>query len=150
MISLDPGSLEDVLGSIMTVAERCGVIERGRVLIAALRARLAVVDGAVAGRPRPRVAIVEWVDPPFTAGHWVPDLVLAAGGQPVAARPHQPSREASWDEIDAAAPDVVVVAPCGFHLEGAADQADRGGRECPACRCGRSMPTASWSGRGRG
>ena len=124
VISLDPGSLEDVLGSIMTVAERSGVIDRGRVLVAALRARLAAVERAVAGRPRPRVGIVEWVDPPFTAGHWVPDLILAAGGQPVAARPHQPSREGSWDEIDAAAPDVVVVAPCGFHLDGSADQAE--------------------------
>ncbi len=123
VISLDPRSLDEVLVSILTVAERSGVIERGRVLVAALRARLAAVERAVAGRPRPRVAIVEWVDPPFTAGHWVPDLVTAAGGLPVAARPHQSSREASWDEIRSASPDVVVVSPCGFHLDGAADQA---------------------------
>ncbi|MBV9092357.1 MAG: hypothetical protein JO132_00550 [Streptosporangiaceae bacterium] len=67
--------------------------------------------------------MIEWVDPPFTAGHWVPDLVTAAGGTPVAASPGEPSAAVSWAEIAAAAPDLVVVAPCGYHLTGAADQA---------------------------
>lgn len=63
------------------------------------------------------------MDPPFTAGHWVPDLVIAAGGEPVAAHRHAPSTQTDWDEIRSAAPDVVIVSPCGFHLDGAADQA---------------------------
>jgi iron complex transport system substrate-binding protein len=67
--------------------------------------------------------VVEWTDPPFTAGHWVPDLVTAAGGEPVAARPGQRSVETSWAEIAAAEPDLVLVAPCGFHLPGAIEQA---------------------------
>jgi len=67
--------------------------------------------------------VVEWVDPPFTAGHWVPDLVTAAGGQPVAARPGVPSVQTTWAEVAGEAPDLVVVAPCGYHLAGAAEQA---------------------------
>ena len=75
--------------------------------------------------------MVEWVDPPFTAGHWVPDLVTAAGGLPVAARPGEPSVQATWAEIAAAAPELAVVAPCGYHLDGAADQARIAARELP-------------------
>ncbi|MEU4222467.1 cobalamin-binding protein, partial [Actinoplanes sp. NPDC026623] len=90
---------------------------------AALRARLAAVAAAVGARPRPRVAIVEWVEPPFTAGHWVPDLVTAAGGTPVAARPGARSVETTWAELAAAEPEIVLVTPCGFHLDGAAGQA---------------------------
>ena len=92
--------------------------------MASLRARLAAVADAVSGRPRPRVAVVEWVDPPFPGGHWVPDLVTAAGGDPVAALPGARSRAISWDEIASAQPDLVVVAPCGYHLDGAATQAE--------------------------
>jgi iron complex transport system substrate-binding protein len=69
------------------------------------------------------VAVVEWVDPPFPAGHWVPDLVTAAGGTPVAALPHARSREVGWSFVTSARPDVVVVSPCGFHLDGAVAQA---------------------------
>jgi iron complex transport system substrate-binding protein len=123
VLSLDPYTLEEVLGTILAVGERAGVPERARLLVARLRSRLAAVAGAVAGRPRPRVAVVEWVDPPFTSGHWVPDLVRAAGGEPVAARPGARSVRATWAEFEAAAPDVVIVAPCGFHLEGAVRQA---------------------------
>jgi iron complex transport system substrate-binding protein len=82
------------------------------------------VAGGVAGRARPRVVIVEWVAPPFTAGHWVPDLVRAAGGDAVAARPGARSVETTWDELAGARPDVVIVTPCGFHLDGAAEQAE--------------------------
>ena len=96
---------------------------RAQALVAGLRDRLRAVATAVAGRPRPRVAVVEWVDPPFTAGHWVPDLVSAAGGEPVAARPGARSVQTTWAEFADARPDVVLVSPCGFHLDGAIDQA---------------------------
>jgi iron complex transport system substrate-binding protein len=80
--------------------------------------------GASGGGPgRPRVAVVEWVDPPFSAGHWVPDLVTAAGGEAVAGRAGARSVQTSWADIAAAGPDLVVVAPCGFHLAGAVEQA---------------------------
>ena len=131
VLSLDPRSLNEVLDSILTVGEATGVPGRAGRLVAGLRARLAQVAARVAGQRRPKVAVVEWVDPPFTAGHWVPDLVTAAGGTPVAARPGEPSVRASWAEIAAAAPDLVVVAPCGYHLPGAAGQAQIAVRELP-------------------
>jgi iron complex transport system substrate-binding protein len=74
---------------------------------------------------------VEWVDPPFTAGHWVPDLVRAAGGEPVAARPGARSVQTTWEEFADAGPDIVIVAPCGFHLDGAAAQARTVGKKLP-------------------
>jgi iron complex transport system substrate-binding protein len=105
------------------VGQRTGTPERAARLVGELRDRLAHTAARVAGRPRPRVAVVEWVDPPFTAGHWVPDLVTAAGGQPVAGRPGERSIETTWTAVAAAAPDQVVVAPCGYHLPGAVEQA---------------------------
>lgn len=123
VISLDPHTLEEVLDSIVMVGRRTGVAQRADCLVAGLRARLAGVAAAVDGLPRPRAAVVEWVDPPFTAGHWVPDLVRAAGGDPVACSPGARSVETTWDAIAATRPDLVVVSPCGFHLAGAAEQA---------------------------
>ena len=123
VLTLDPHSLDEVLDSIVVVGQRAGVPERAAALVAGLRERLEAVAVRVAGLGRPRVAVIEWVDPPFTAGHWVPDLVAAAGGGPVAARPGAPSVPTTWAGIAAEAPDLVVVAPCGYHLDGAAEQA---------------------------
>jgi iron complex transport system substrate-binding protein len=123
VLSLDPCSLDEVLDSILTVGQRAGVPGRAARLVGELQARLARTAARVAGRRRPRVAVVEWVDPPFTAGHWIPDLVSAAGGQPVAARPGTLSVATSWAAIAAAEPELVVVAPCGYHLPGAIEQA---------------------------
>jgi len=131
VLSLDPHSLDEVLDSILTVGQRTGAADRAARLVGELRARLARTAARVAGRPRPRVAVVEWVDPPFTAGHWVPDLVMAAGGQPVAARPGAPSVQTSWSAIAAAAPEHVVVAPCGYHLPGVIGQAQSVARALP-------------------
>jgi iron complex transport system substrate-binding protein len=124
VLSLDPHSLEDVLETFSAVANAVGVPERGLDLVAGLRERLAAVSDAVAGRPRRRVAVVEWVDPPFTAGHWVPDLITAAGGEPVAAMAGKRSVRVSWAEMAAPRPEIVLVAPCGYHLEGAIRQAE--------------------------
>jgi len=123
VLSLDPYTLRDVLDTILTVGERTEATERAERLVANLRGRLADVAARVAGRPRPRVAVVEWVDPPFAAGHWIPDLVTAAGGEPVAARPGRRSEPPTWPEVAAANPDLVIVAPCGYHLAGAVAQA---------------------------
>jgi iron complex transport system substrate-binding protein len=123
VISLDPRSLDDVLSSVLLVGERTGTGDVAEILVGALRARLERVADAVAGRARPRVAVVEWVDPPFTAGHWVPDLVRAAGGEPVVGRAGERSVQTSWSDVRSADPDVVIVAPCGYHLDGAAEQA---------------------------
>ena len=131
VVSLDPHSLDDVLATILVVGERTGAQRQAGDLVAALRSRLAAVADRVTGRRRPAVAVIEWVDPPFTAGHWVPDLVTAAGGRPVAASPGGRSAQATWDQIAAARPEVVVVAPCGFHLDGAAVQAKVAARQLP-------------------
>ncbi|GAB2935612.1 cobalamin-binding protein [Rhodococcus aerolatus] len=123
VLTLDPHRLDDVLADIGRVGARTSRAPQAAALVAGLRGRLDAVAAAVAGRPRPRVLVVEWVDPPFGAGHWVPDLVTAAGGEAVGARPGERSVPVTWDALRASAPDVVLVAPCGFHLDGAAAQA---------------------------
>jgi iron complex transport system substrate-binding protein len=131
VLSLDPYSLEDVLASILAVGLRTGVPDRAERLVNDLRARLARTATAVAGRHRPAVAVIEWVDPPFAAGHWIPDLVSAAGGRPVAARPGARSVPVTWADIAAAEPDLAIVAPCGYHLTGAIEQAQAAVRALP-------------------
>jgi iron complex transport system substrate-binding protein len=133
VLSLDPHTLDEVLDSIVAVADSAGVPDRAGELVATLRARIDRVAVKVAGRPRPRVTVVEWTDPPFTAGHWVPDLVIAAGGEPVAASPAAMSVQTTWASIAAARPDVVIAAPCGFHLAGAAEQARTVAEALPEC-----------------
>ncbi|MFG2167506.1 ABC transporter substrate-binding protein [Micromonospora chersina] len=123
VLSLDPYTLADVLDTILAVGAAARVPDRAEALVDALRGRLAAVRAAVAGRTRRRVAVVEWVDPPFGAGHWIPDLVEAAGGEPVATHPGARSTPTTWAALRAARPEVVLVAPCGFHLDGAASQA---------------------------
>lgn len=123
VVSLDPHSLDDVLASIEQVGTATGRAAAAAHLVTELRARLARIAAAVAGRPRPRVAVLEWTDPPYASGHWVPDLVTAAGGTPVLADPGGRSVPTTWEALRTAEPDVVVVAPCGYDLEGAATQA---------------------------
>jgi len=135
VVTLDPHTLPDVLESILTVGRRTGAEPQARELVTRLRERLATVAERVAGRARPRVAVVEWVDPPFRAGHWVPDLVHAAGGEPVCAQPGVHSTPATWRDFADSDPDVVLVAPCGFHLEAATAQA----RAVAAALPGRSV-----------
>lgn len=124
VISMDPMTLDEVFDSIVDVAVACGVPARGERLVASLRDRLEVVRALTAGRPEPRVFVLEWVDPPFLSGHWVPDVVAAAGGQPVLSQSGARSFETTWEAIAAATPDVIVVAPCGFGTLAAAIQAN--------------------------
>jgi len=123
VLSLDPHSLDDVLESIVAVGERVGVPDRAAQLVAGLRDRMDQISARVAGLPRPKVAVIEWTDPPFAAGHWIPDLVSMAGGEPVAARRGLRSVPTTWASIAAVQPDLLIVAPCGYHLTGAAEQA---------------------------
>ncbi len=131
VLTLDPHTLEDVLVSVERVAAAAGVADRGRAVVAGLRGRLADVEARVSGRRRPRVAVVEWVDPLFTGGHWIPDQVAAAGGEPVGMHAGTPSGPSGWDALRAEGPEVVLVAPCGFGLDGAAEQAALVARELP-------------------
>jgi iron complex transport system substrate-binding protein len=117
VLSVDPHSVDDVLATVDAIGRAAGAAGAAEQLTASLRARLAAVERAVAGRPRPRVLVLEWTDPPYLAGHWVPELVSRAGGQPVAAVPGGRSATAAWADLPAA--DVVVVAPCGQGLDDA-------------------------------
>jgi iron complex transport system substrate-binding protein len=116
VLSLDPHTLDDVVDCIATVAAATGTDALGAQLTHDLRERVEAVRAAVAGRPRPRVLTLEWRDPPFAGGHWVPDMVLAAGGTPLLGDVGKVSRRVTWEEIGPARPEVVVFMPCGYDL----------------------------------
>jgi iron complex transport system substrate-binding protein len=122
VLSLDPESLADVFTDIRRVGAAAGRAAEAEALIASLERRLAAVAATVAGRPRPRVAALEWLDPPFAGGHWVPEMIARAGGEDALARPGDRSRRLSWEELAAADPDLVIAMPCGFDEAGAAAQ----------------------------
>jgi iron complex transport system substrate-binding protein len=124
VLTLDPMTLEEVLASITTVGQATDTSERASALILALRERLDRVTRSVAGRLRPRMAVLEWTDPPFSSGHWVPDMVTAAGAEPVLGLSGERSKRIDWPAIAAATPDVIVVAPCGYRLDGARQLAE--------------------------
>ncbi|MDP8977986.1 MAG: cobalamin-binding protein, partial [Actinomycetota bacterium] len=90
---------------------------------AGVRTALEDVSRRLTGAPRPRALALEWGDPPFVGGHWVPELVEVAGGENVLSGPGEPSRRATWDEVAAADPDVVVFMPCGYRLDAAVAEA---------------------------
>jgi iron complex transport system substrate-binding protein len=123
VVSLNPTSLEDVFRDTVRVGEAVGRGDVARAKIAALRDRLARVEEAVAGRDRPRVGCVEWLDPPFSAGHWVPEMVRRAGGEESLAGPDEPSKRITWEQVFDAAPDVLVLMPCGFDAKRAVEEA---------------------------
>ena len=123
VVSLDPGRLDEVIGCIGIVGAATGTTTIADALMRSLRARVEAVRRRVDGRDRPRVLVLEWPDPPFNAGHWVPDQIEAAGGVPVLATAGARSRRLSWEEIHAADVDVTIFMPCGYDLEGAVAQA---------------------------
>jgi len=119
VVSLEPQGLADVLATIELVATLAGVEARGERVTAALRARLAAVDPPT---QRPDVALVEWLDPLFAPGHWVPEQIERAGGESVIGVSGERSRESSWEALAAADPDVVVLGLCGFDLPRTLDE----------------------------
>ena len=123
VVTIDPMTLDEVLESITVLGEVTGRAPAAAALVDESRARLDAVRRAVADRPRPRVAMVEWTEPLFCAGHWVPDMVEAAGGVNVLGTAGARSHTVEAADLAAAAPDIVVVTPCGYRLEGAADLA---------------------------
>jgi len=123
VLTIDPHTLEEVFSSIEVLGRATGRADEARTLVAGLRERLAVVAERVAGRARPRVVLLEWTDPPFAPGHWIPEMVSLAGGDPVLGRPGEKSHRVTWADVRAAEPDVVVVAPCGYDRSAAVEQA---------------------------
>ena len=124
VLTIDPHTLEEVLDSIVTLGRATGHLASAESLVAEQRRRLDVVRRQRGGRPRPRVMFLEWTDPPFAPGHWIPEMIEIAGGDPLLATSGQKSRRVAWEQVSAADPDVVIVAPCGFDRPGSQRLAD--------------------------
>jgi len=142
ILTLDPISLDGVYQDIRRIAEAAGCAPKAAPAIAALRARVAAVERAVAGRARPRVLCLEWLDPPYPGGHWVPEMVAHAGGIDVLGASRVPSKPVGWDAILATLPEVAVIMPCGYDAKKAAEeyavaQFPPGWADLPAVRAGR-------------
>jgi iron complex transport system substrate-binding protein len=143
IVSLAPSTLGDVLDDIARVGAAAGKMDVAAALVADLRARIERVREKVSRSDRrPRVACVEWTDPIYPAGHWVPEMVGIAGGADTLGNEGAPAKAVSWEDFRAYAPEVVVLMPCGFDLERAAAQAPslerlKGWRDLPAVKAGR-------------
>ncbi len=123
VLPLDPTTLGEVMADIRTVADAAGVPARGDGLVTELADRIEVVRSAVATGERPAVAALEWLDPPFIGGHWVPQLIELAGGIDVLGLPGERSRTTEWADLEAARPEIVVCMPCGYDAERSAQEA---------------------------
>lgn len=142
VISLTPPNLDGIFEDISTIASAVGVAERGDRLTASLRLRLDGVRARVAGRPRPRVFALEWLDPPFCAGHWLPEMIALAGGEEVIGRAGEKSFRVTWEQIIAAQPEVILLIPCGYSKEEVQREWEslprpKGWKAIPAARSGR-------------
>ncbi|HZO58333.1 MAG TPA: cobalamin-binding protein [Solirubrobacterales bacterium] len=124
VLSLDPMTLDDVLDDVRRLGDAAGVTAESRLLREQARRRIDAVARAVAGAPRPRVAAIEWLDPVFIGGHWVPEMIGLAGGDDVLGKPGERSRTAEWDEVAAAEPDIVIAMPCGYDAARSAEEAE--------------------------
>ncbi|MBI3982671.1 MAG: cobalamin-binding protein [Gemmatimonadetes bacterium] len=132
VISVDAHTLSGVLGCVESLGRDLGVPERAAALVHALEQRLAAVRDAVGATRTPSVLAIEWLAPPFVPGHWVPQMIEAAGGRNLAGDARRPSRQVTWADLGELDPDVLVVMPCGFDLaraRGAADEHARALRE---------------------
>jgi iron complex transport system substrate-binding protein len=123
IVSLDPRTLDEIADSVQQLGRELGAAERAAEVAAEFRMAIRTVESSVAGLPRKRVFVAEWLDPPFAAGHWVPEMVAAAGGEEMLGRAAEPSFPTTWDTVREAAPEVIIVAPCGFHADRAAREA---------------------------
>jgi iron complex transport system substrate-binding protein len=123
ILSLDPRTLREVGDSVLTLARRLGVEDRGRRIQEEMWEKIGAVERAVAGRARPRVFLAEWIEPPYCGGHWIPEMIELAGGSAVIGAVGEPSRRVSWEEVVERDPDIVVISPCGFDAAQAAARA---------------------------
>ena len=117
IVSLRPDCMADVYADIGRVARALGVVDAGSRLVGEMQARLGAVQARVAGRARPRVAFIEWVEPLMAGGNWMPELIEAAGGHNLFGEAGKHSDWMQWGELAAADPEVIVVGPCGYGLE---------------------------------
>jgi iron complex transport system substrate-binding protein len=142
IVTLNPHSLSDVCADIRAIGRATGRSEQASVIVSEFERDVAQVEKAVAGLPRPRGVCLEWLDPPYVAGHWVPEMVARAGGMDALGHAGEPSFRVEWEKIVAAQPEVIVIMPCGYGLEQAAKEfrdlaVPEGWHKIPAVRDGR-------------
>lgn len=125
VVTMDPHTLDDVLTSIVVLGRATGHRSAAEALVLDLRRRLDGVARATAARTtRPRVVVLEWTDPPYAPGHWIPEMVALAGGECVLGTAGERSMRTTFDDVRTARPELIVVAPCGYDRDGAQAQAD--------------------------
>jgi len=117
IVSMRPHTMADIYSDIQRVADAIGRPAAGKKLVASMQDRLAAISAKVAGLPKKRLAFIEWVDPPMSGGHWMPELINIAGGTSAFGVTGEPSPWISWKEVKAANPDVILVAPCGYDID---------------------------------
>ncbi|MGH2398343.1 MAG: cobalamin-binding protein [bacterium] len=147
--SLEPRGLYDILDNILLVGDLTGTGERAHAVVQQLRRRFEHVRDVV-GRLRPTVVCIEWLDPIYAAGHWIPEMIEIAGGRDVLAKAGEPSFVVEWDDVLEAAPEVVVVMPCGFDVARTRQEVSlltnrSGWNQLPAVRSGRVYLTDATS-----
>lgn len=125
VVTMDPHTLSEVFDSVLVLGSQTNRLEAARELVASMNSRVEAVRLAVAASAHPRVLVLEWTDPPFAPGHWIPEMVEIAGGVPVLGTAGEKSYRVTWEQVEAAEPDVVVCAPCGFDLEGSVSLSER-------------------------
>jgi iron complex transport system substrate-binding protein len=123
VLQQDPNTLGEVLEDVIRLGEATGMQPEAHELRAELEGRLATVRAAIAGSSAPRVIALEWLDPPFVGGHWVPEMISIAGGEDIAGPPGLKSPEVGWGELSGLSPDVVIAMPCGWGVEESRAQA---------------------------
>ena len=141
ILTLNPHSLADVCADIRAVGEATERCEHASAVTAAFQRDVAEVERSIAGLPYRSVVCLEWLDPPYVAGHWVPEMVTRAGGTDLLGRAGTPSFRVEWDAILAAQPEVIIIMPCGYSLEHAAAEFRKlslpdGWQDLPAVRNG--------------
>ncbi|MGE5326547.1 MAG: cobalamin-binding protein, partial [Deltaproteobacteria bacterium] len=123
VVNLNPRTLDDVWRDVLTVGKVADCVAKAEEIVAGLKRRVEAVERAVANaKSRPRVLCLEWLDPPFIGGHWVPEMIARAGGVDVLGKPAEPGFSAEWRGVLESQPDVIVIVPCGYHLEEAVRQ----------------------------
>ena len=142
VVTLNPHSLADVCADIRAVGEATGCAEQASAVVAEFESGVANVERSVAGLDRPCVLCLEWLDPPYVAGHWVPEMVERAGGIDVLGHEGKPSFRVDWEAVSATRPEVILIMPCGYTLAAAQNELrdlplPPGWNDLPAVRDGR-------------
>ncbi|MBM7507399.1 iron complex transport system substrate-binding protein [Nocardioides salarius] len=125
VLSFDPHTLAEIRDSVLRIGAAVGRPDDASRLAAPLETLVEQAATPPTGQRRPRVVVLEWTDPPYAPGHWIPEMVEAAGGECALGTAGAKSVRVTWDDVHAARPDLVVVAPCGYDRAAAQEQADR-------------------------